>query len=224
MANPAALLYAQLMAWHSDSTADNARGTRDTDAWVRHRLAVRHLDAIDEILAEMQTQGKGGINLYQQMHIQWTHAVFAWPHGWGSPNSGKINMTALHHLDTLAGRLDDYLPAADDAGRERTRALVNEVQAAIDSDDSLPDEMKIHLRQMAEQLGWCLDNYAITGDFELKNAIDRLLITIGVTAQKSTQPGRWTTMVNTFVYPFVTSTAAQLTGRGIFMLLTGGAG
>jgi hypothetical protein len=222
MANPAALLLDQFRSWdHPNQTADTARGTSNPEAWLPHRLAVRHLDAIEEILAEMAAQGKN-VAVYQGAFVIWSQIVFAWPRGWGQANSAQIDGTTLQHLDTLASRLEDYLPTTDEAGRDRTRELVEEVRAAIDSDNSVPADMKIHLFQLADQLSWCMDNYSIAGDFELKTAIDRLLITVGVTAQESKQGGIWTTIVNNFVYPFVASTTASLTGQSILMLTGAG--
>lgn len=223
MANPAQLLLEQFYAWrNSQATADSARNTGDQpEAWIRHRVAVRHIDALDEILTEMEAQGKQGLSVYRGQLSTWTAIVFGHPYGWGQPHSGKIDATTLHHLETLAGRLEDYLPAADDAGRERTRELVEVVRGGISNDGSLPAELRIHLAQMADQLGWCLDRYEITGDFELKNAIDRLLITVGVTAQRSKNCGLWTKIANEYVSPFVIGTAAQITGSAMLMLISG---
>ena len=223
MANPAQLLLNQFHAWRNDgSTADAARNTGDKpETWLRHRVAVRHIDALDQILTEMEAQGKQGLGVYRGQLPTWTAIVFAHPYGWGQPNSGRIDPTTLQHLETLAGRLEDYLPAADDAGRDRTRGLVDAVLAAISDDNSLPTELRIHLAQMADQLGWCLDRYEITGDFELKNAIDRLLITVGVTAQTSNNASLWTKIANEFVSPFIVGTAAQITGSAMLMLIAG---
>jgi hypothetical protein len=223
MANPAQLLVDQFHAWrNAQATADKARNMGEQpEGWIRHRVAVRHIDALDEILTEMEAQEKR-VAVYRGQLPEWTAIVFGYPHGWGQANSGQIDTTTLHHLETLAGRLEDYLPAADDAGRERTRVLVEAVRAAIESDDSLPADLRIHLAQMADQLGWCLDRYDITGDFELKSAIDRLLITIGVTAQTSKNGGGWTKIANEFVSPFIVGTAAQITGSAMLMLISGG--
>lgn len=222
MSNPAQLLLNQFHEWRNDrQTADNARGTNNQpEAWIRHRVAVRHVDALDEILTEMEARGKN-VAVYRSYLTQWSAIVFAWPHGWGSNGSGRIDDTALHHLETLAGRLEDYLPASDDSGRQRTRGLVDAVTAALADDESLPTELRVHLRQMADQLAWCLDRFEITGDFELKKAIDRLLITIGITAQRSGNGGLWTKIVNEYASPFIVNTAAQITGTGMLMLITG---
>jgi hypothetical protein len=222
MANPAQLLLDQFHAWrNAQATAEKARNMGEQpEGWTRHRVAVRHIDALDEILTEMEAQGKK-VAVYRKQLPAWTAIAFGYPLGWNQANSGKIDATTLHHLETLAGRLEDYLPLADDAGRERTRNLVESVRAAISDDDSVPAELRIHLTQMADQLGWCLDRYEITGDFELKNAIDRLLITIGVTAQRSNNGGIWTKIANEFVSPFIVGTAAQITGSAMLMLISG---
>lgn len=223
MANPAQLLLDQFHAWRNpQATADKARNLSDQpEAWTRHRVAVRHLDALDEILIEMEAQGKQGLGVYRSELATWNGIVFGHPHGWSQANSGQINDTTLLHLETLAGRLADYLPSTDDTGRDRTRGLVDAVRAAISDDDSLSPELRIHLTQVADQLGWCLDRYEITGDFELKNAIDRLLITIGVTAQRSKNGTVWTKLANEFVSPFIVGTAAQITGSAMLMLISG---
>lgn len=222
MSNPASLLLAQLRAWQSSNrTADQVRDTGNSEAWIRHRLAVRHIDAIAEILDEMEAQGRSGINLYQQMLVQWTHAVFGWPHGWGTPSSGKINGTALQHLETLAGRLDDHIPTATADGLGATKGFAESVITALAEDDSIDAGLKAHLRQLADQLLWCIERYDITGDFELKLSIDRLLMTVGVAGQQSSKGGVWTTIVKGFRSPFAVQTAAGLTSGAMLMLMQG---
>ncbi|BBZ74386.1 hypothetical protein MPRS_54790 [Mycobacterium paraseoulense] len=193
--------------------------------WILHRLAVRHIGALEEILREMSARGKD-VRVWEGAFAIWSQVVFAWPRGWGGQNTGGIDKTSLDHLQTLASWLDDYLPKADAAGLERTGRLVDDVLNAVNDDDSLPADMKIHLRQMCDQLRWCLDGYSQTGDFELKVAIDRLLITVGQSAQhSSTFRDKVTVVVNTFVYPFVVGTLAQVTGGAILSVLglSGGA-
>jgi hypothetical protein len=222
MANPASLLLAQLRAWQSpQKTADDVRKTGDTETWVRHRLAVRHLAAIEEVLDEMAAQGRSGINLYQQMMVSWTQAVFAWPHGWGTPRSGQIDGTALQHLETLAGRLDDHIPTATADGLNSTKAFAGKVTNTLAGDDSIPADLKAHLRQLVDQLLWCIERYDITGDFELKLAIERLLMTAGVAGQQSSNGGGWTRVVRGFKSPFAVQTAAGLTSGAMLMLMHG---
>jgi hypothetical protein len=226
MANPAVLLHAQFQGWnHPNQTADQARGTSGTEVWILHRQAVRHVGALEEILREMSARGKD-VRVWEGAFAIWSQAVFAWPRGWGTANSGDIDETALDHLQTLASWLDDYLPKADEAGLERTGKLVDDVLEAVNADDSLPSHLKIHLRQMCDQLRWCVDRYAQAGDFDLKVAIDRLLITVGQCAQQSSTFGEKVTLiVNTFVYPFVVGTLAQITGGAMLSVLglSGGA-
>ncbi|MBO0883729.1 MAG: hypothetical protein J2P17_26020 [Mycobacterium sp.] len=81
MGNPASLLLAQFHAWNQpNQTADNARTTKGDDVWIRHRLAVRHLDALQEILTEMAAQGKN-VRVHQAAFAEWSQVVFAWPRG-----------------------------------------------------------------------------------------------------------------------------------------------
>lgn len=227
MANPATLLLAQLEAWNQPTrSANEARSTNSLDVWILHRTAARHLGALQEILSEMAARDKD-VRVWQGAFATWSQAVFAWPHGWVKQGSGAIDKTALDHLRTLASWLDDYLPKADEAGLERTGTMVDDLLEVINTDGSLPREMKIHLRQMCDQVRWCLDNYSETGDFELRIAIDRLLITVGQYANQSGSSGfrkTVTTIVNTFVYPFVIGTLSQVTGGAILSSLGMGGG
>jgi hypothetical protein len=220
MANPAALLHTQLQAWNvPNQTANNARNTNGAEVWILHRQAVRHIDALEEILREMRAHGKD-VGVWEGAFPIWSQAVFAFPHGWGQPNSGRIDANALNHLRTLASWLDDYLPKADQDGLERTGKLVDDVLDAINADPSLPADMQIHLRQMCDQLRWCVDNYTLTGDFHLKVALDRLLITVGQAMQQSEGfRDKAKTFMNTWVYPFVVGTLAQVTGGAILGVL-----
>jgi hypothetical protein len=222
MANPAQLLLNQLQTWNQPNrSADQARATNGAEVWILHRLAVRHVDALEEILREMASKGKD-VAVWEGAFAIWSQAVFAWPHGWRGQNTGGIDPTTLAHLQTFASWLDDYLPKADEHGLERTGKLVDDILDAVNADESLPADMKIHLRQMCDQLRWCLDRYSQAGDFVLKVAIDRLLITVGQYAQQSpssTFRDKVTTIVNTFVYPFIVGTLAQVTGGAILSVL-----
>jgi hypothetical protein len=62
VANPAQLLLNQLNAWRNNSPQQNPASVRglnsSTHEWLQHRIAVRHLDAIGELLDQMDAAGR----------------------------------------------------------------------------------------------------------------------------------------------------------------------
>lgn len=75
MANPAQLLLNQLRSWHQPGrNAEQARGVGDgTRGWSHHRIAVRHLDAIEELLIQMTGAGRN-VTVFQRYYPAWCRA------------------------------------------------------------------------------------------------------------------------------------------------------
>lgn len=161
MANPAALLHAQLVSWNGphNEAAEKMRGVAQTPkpSWRQHRRAARHLDAIAEILNEMADAGKR-VRVYQDQVPVWTAIVFAHRSGWTQSGSAAIPDGPLAHLDTLAGRLDDYVPVASPESFTALTTFLADVLAAVDADTSLPGDLKDHIRTVVKQVKRCVDD------------------------------------------------------------------
>jgi hypothetical protein len=56
-------------------TADDARGGNTEEKWRKQQIAVRHLDAIDELITTMEAEGRRGMNAPRAAFSQWTREV-----------------------------------------------------------------------------------------------------------------------------------------------------
>lgn len=221
MANPATLLLERLRSWHSDDENVSADGIRQmgeaATSWPAHALAVQHLREIEQILDFLRQRGRN-VSVYDSHLSSWYGAVFAYPNGWVDRGTARISAGALLHLETLADRLDDYVPAVTDGGLEQIRSYLDNVVSVLATDESLPEALKIHVNDVISHVRWCIDNYQIVGDFSLQEAIERLSGSIIRAAANSDDKARWKTVVEQFVWPFTVSVIAAIPQAGLVQL------
>ncbi len=220
MANPATLLLALFRAWNQpNDTADNVRQPA-VDGWVTQRLAVKHIDAIEQLLREMEQAGKS-VAVYRNRLPQWQQAVFVHPGGWVGNGTAKIDSTAIDFLEALAGVLDDYVPKVVTGGIEQLRSYVSTVREALDSDESIPATMKLHIRQVISHLEWCIDHYEVAGDFELQIATERLAAVVVRATGASNNRDRWRKVYDVWVWPFAVNMLASIPSAALAHLTIG---
>ncbi|MEU9805466.1 hypothetical protein [Mycobacterium sp. NPDC050853] len=220
MANPAQLLLDQFRSWNRPVTAEKARIESREDPWLDHRIAVRHLDAIEELLNQMADAGRN-TSVFQRTFPEWVYTVFVFNRGWQAPSSGAIDRTALDHLENLADRLDDFVPTLQSDGLEKIANYADRVSTALDSDNSLDPLLKLHVRQVITHLKWCVDHYAQVGDFDLQEATERLASSVIRAAANSADKSKWNTVVETFVWPFAVNVVAAIPGSALAALVLG---
>ncbi|MFF0527792.1 hypothetical protein ACFYT3_05325 [Nocardia amikacinitolerans] len=221
MANPATLLLEQFTRWHrpGNHTATDAR-VPDTDRWREHRLAIKHVEAIEQLLNEMSERGRN-VAVYQGAWPIWCAAVFAYPQGWSNAGTAALDGARLDLLEVLAERLDDFVPAVNSDGLEQLRGYTHEVRETLDGDDSLPDELRAHMRRVIEHLEWCVEHYAQAGDFELREATDRLAAAVIRAGASTRHQDRWKKAMNDFVWPFTVNVVASIPGTALAQLVLG---
>jgi len=95
MANPAQLLHTLLITWRGgqQQSAEAARGAACQGNWDAHRIAVSHLNAIENLLGQLEASGRN-IRVYRQQFPTWCQAVFAYPLGCKGQGSAAIAMTS----------------------------------------------------------------------------------------------------------------------------------
>ncbi|MGU3652515.1 hypothetical protein [Mycolicibacterium sp. A43C] len=202
MANPAALLHAQLSAWKGSKTFPDTQ---------RHRIAVSHLDSIEELLRQMDDAGLKTV-IFWRYFPQWVELTLHMPHGWktGTTASHRDD-SALENLEHLADRFDDLLPKLQEGGLDAVRTYADGVRTLLDDDDSITDEhLRRHLKQVIAHVNWCLDNFDAVGEFSLQEAIERLLAAMIRATVASSRKDRWRDKMNTVVWPFITGTVASI--------------
>jgi hypothetical protein len=161
MANPAALLYETLARWRpSNSYAD------PTD----QRIAVRHLDAIAELLNQMDEAGLK-THFYRRHYDHWVKLTLHHPHDWQrGANAQHVDGNALDNLELLADRLDSLVPVIQDGGLDQLRAYAQEASDIIDADGDVAPLLKMHVKQVIAHVFWCIDNFDAVGEFDLQDA------------------------------------------------------
>lgn len=222
VANPAQLLLDQLNAWHAPkSTADAARHTNNPDAWLAHRIAVRHLDAIEELLSQMKA-AKRSTRLFERYYPTWVKTVFAHPHGWATNGSGRMDKIALEHLEHLADSLEDFVPTIREGGLDDLRDYADEITSLLDEDDTIDQLLRLHIGQVVAHLNWCIDNYERVGDFDLQEAVERLASAIVRAAANSSRKDRWAAAADKWVWPFVMNVVSAIPSTALAQLALGG--
>ena len=219
MANPAQLLLAVLQGWNQPTkTAEDARNPV-ADDWAIHRQAVRHLDAIDQLLTE--AAASRNVSVYRQYFPSWASAVFAYPTGWSRGNSGQIDRRSLEHLENLSEFLRSYVPELAPTGEAQLREYVKNVRNTLESDTTVPADLRIHLRTVIAHVLHCLDQYEVYGAFELQRAVEHLASSVLRTASNSEDIGKWDTAVKGFVWPFAINVMAAIPSQALAQFALG---
>lgn len=223
MANPAELLLAQFAVWRSSQTAnDSADHARQPtgDGWLAHRVAVRHLEAIDQLLDELAAAGRN-VGVYRRYTPRWWAIVFAYPSGWSGAGTAAMDAGVLEHLETLADLLQNYVPAVRDGGLDEVTQYADLVAETLVADDSIPESLRLHAMEVVGHLRWCVDHYSIAGDFELQDALERLAATVLRVTLHSSEENRsrmWGPVMSNWVWPFVTNIVAAIPASALAMV------
>ncbi len=219
MANPAQLLHAQLVNWRGPSNvnAGSARGLNGQN-WGDHELAVRHLREIDELLRLLESQGRN-MRVYREALPTWYQIVFAYPNGWATQGTAVMDPQSLNTLEMLAERLEDVVPTLDADGLDRIKGYIESVSAVLADDTSIPATLRAHVNDVIAHVRWCVDNYAIVGDFSLQDALERLAGAVVRGAANSTDKSKWKNVVNNIVWPFAVNMMAAIPAAELVALV-----
>lgn len=193
------------------------------DSFQLHRLAVRHLDAIDQLLDEMAAAGSD-VSVYRKYFPEWCSAVFAFPKGWDAAPWADITGAKLEHLQNLAEMLRYYVPAVEPDGLAKLRTYADDIRAALRADTSIPEPLRIHAHEVIQHLLWCVDQYDLVGDFILADAVERLaamIVHVGANSSEETRNTVWSWFANNIVWPFGVSMMAAIPSQALAQLALG---
>lgn len=213
MANPAELLHTTLTLW---------RPTKSHPEQVSQRIAARHLDAIDELLGQMEAVGRK-TDIFRREFPKWCELTFRQPDGWQTENRHRhIDDTALDHLYHLADRLDELVPTLIKGGIDQLRDLTASARTVVDGDGSIDPQLKQHVKLVIAHLNWCIDNYDAVGDFDLQEAVERLVATMLRTATVSAHKEDWRGWMDKFTWPFAVNVLSGIPTQALTQLALGG--
>ena len=221
MANPAQLLHNRFLTWRGSHTtsAIQARGLNGAN-WDEHKLAVRHLDEIEELIRLLEGQGRV-MRVQRATLPSWHQTVFAYSGGWNGNGTALIDKTSLNTLEAFAERLIDVVPEVEVDGLDKIGGYLDSVREVLVADASLPTDLRSHINDVITHVQWCVDNYATVGDFSLQDALERLSGAIVRGAANSSDRSKWQNVMSTFVWPFAVNMIAALPSAGLVALVAG---
>jgi hypothetical protein len=222
MKNPAALLLQQLREWTPPSDNESHWQSRSISAnWDEMRLAVDHLNAIDQLLNQME-KTEGETRVWRKNYPRWAQMVFAYHHGWSYREAKQdFSEEALDHLATLSRALKTIVPEADTTQFDKVRSFIDNIDNLLSEETSIPGELRMHLNDVLDHARWCLDNYEIIGDFKLQEALERLAVAVMRGAWHSDSKEKWRDTFTTWVWPFVVNIASALPCQALTLLALG---
>lgn len=208
MANPAVLLHEILESFRTSPNAApiNTRRERypSEDAMNSvHRRAMAHIAAIEELLAGLEASGRR-VQQYQRALNRWQQWVMVYGQSWIHPISSNVfdNEADLDLLAALADTLELVVPAVAAEERQSLREATEVVQALLEEDTDLPSDLRRHIFGLLSHARTCLDEYETFGDFELRSAMERLLVSVTLAGNVS-QNTKWQAAKEKFWFPTI---------------------
>lgn len=223
MANPAELLFDQLVEWNSSKhTASQARN--DSKDLALHRRAIHNLNDINQLLRHMESLGKR-VGVYKRTFPKWVQIVFRYPGGWQGTGTGKIDQIDLDHLENLIDALDPFVPKLETERFEDIDKYLSDVQSLLDEDDSLDTLTRESAREAVSNVREALADFEKHGDFRTEKLFQLLLGQLAYVTLRSSKRGKWKKVLDDFVVPYSVGQFPEISQSGIVEFITqGGAG
>lgn len=223
MANPAELLFNQFTEWRaSDKTALSARP--DTDDLALHRRAIQNLNDIRSLLLAMENAGKR-VGVWKRAFPRWTRIIFCYPGSWRGGGSGGIQQKDLDDLETLIDAVDPFVTKLDESAFEKFRSYLDEVEEALEEDDSLDEHFKESVRVAVRNVREAFDRFTTVGDYRTDEALKSLLAQIALVMVRSQNKNKWEKILNRWIFPYAVNQLPGLEpGEGLLNMLMSGSG
>lgn len=225
--NPAALLHARLAQyrtpegqaslytrWH---LGDDSVSQLDADDRAALLEAADWLRRIDRLIDALDRSGHrvGG---YRRNYVIWVNSAFAIGKGWHVntryPPEDVCPLTAMESLESLAGVLDLLTPGPGSHAHAQLIDLVAQVSEALDGDDTLSEQLRIHLRRVVDHLRACVEHPEAYDLNDVAEAVDDVVTAAKAAAGESahsTWKKFWETLHDCYVAPTV---AGLIVGYG----------
>jgi hypothetical protein len=113
-----------------------------------------------------------------------------------SVSSGDIGV-----LKWAASKLSASSPTMDEETRKSITKLIDHVRKVVVKDGSLPDDLRLHLVNLLQQVASAVEHWEITGDFVLSDALDRLFGAMRIAETMSNEPSAWSDAWNDWAKP-----------------------
>ncbi|MGN7968022.1 hypothetical protein [Microbacterium sp. 22296] len=124
--------------------------------------------------------------------------------------SGKLSKSDIGLLGWVAERLSTVSPESTEESRESIREMVQAARSLLIEDDTIPEKLRLHVTRLLRHVEEALDNFEITGDFLLEDAVERLIGALQFVETSSSKASKW----SDFRSQFIPGLAAQLSASG----------
>lgn len=121
--------------------------------------------------------------------------------GWAPERIGEVSESDLGLLEWASDDFQSLANEVSDEQKEQIVKLVDAVRAAIRDDSTLDDALRVHLLKAVQHISSCLDNYEVTGTFELNTAITELLGLMRIAEETSNAKDAWASAWQTWGKP-----------------------
>ena len=224
--NPAALLHARLAQYRTPegqaSLSTRFHITDDSTSPVisdgdRAALleAADWLRRIDRLIDAFEREGRQ-TGAARRAYPDWVNAVFTIGISWGSLVTPEevCPESRMDVLETFAALVDFLTPGLDGPAHAQLVDLVTRVSKALDGDDTLSDQLRIHLRRVVDHLRACVEHPEAYDLNDVAEAADDVITAAKAAAGESTHSTWkkfWETLHTCYVAPAV---AGLIAGYG----------
>ena len=200
MANPAELLHDIFESWRDGKSSSQTQ--RKDDNLKVHRRALKHLDAIEQILAELRVQGVR-TSVFEREFSTWCRTIFCYPYGWTSGGTAEIPQPAMDALENLIGYAGQVVLRVDETKLASLSLYLDAIEIALQGDKTLNMSARLQLQTSIDHLRGCIEDLKIVGDFDFRKAVEELLVRISQVEGASNDKNRWRPWKEHFVWPFI---------------------
>lgn len=216
--NPAALLFDRLNEYRAESgnstvpdrwniagdggpvISDESRAALlESAVWLRD--IDRHIDSLERI-------GRR-VGPFRRNYPIWVNSTLAIGKSWSGTfytPEDVCPQSAMDSLDSLAEVLDMLTPSPGNQIHEQLTNLADRIAEGIESDPTLSDQLRVHLRRVVDHLRHCLANPGAYDLADFAEAADDALTAVKAAAGESTDKTwkeRWSDISTLIVYPTI---------------------
>jgi hypothetical protein len=143
------------------------------------------------------------------------------PNSW---TSGMQRETLTSHmfdmLEALEGFLDSNTTSLTDHGRANLEDLLSDVLETLAADEELTELLRTHLVRVVQQIRDCIEEFGLTGQTDLKQALYDLWISLYAAAGSTTgeSSAKWKSFAEKIGYPTVSSVLGSIPGVAVSVL------
>lgn len=191
MANPATLLYNNLVQWNppnvSTQTAPKVyrQLASNRDHVLRmHEIALGYIAQIRELLDTLEQTTNINVEEFRRELPNWTAMVLSYDNGWSQAR--QFDRTSLRFLSTLAPLLDGLVPQFNDDDIAEVGRGVEELLDILSKEKTIGRDLAIYLLNLINHIKWVLQDVKIQGDFQLARALTLLRDSIRTADEVST--------------------------------------